>query len=148
MLIVDSREQLPLEFKAGVFDEIKVDGMPFGDYWCELDGKEVSLVFERKGIGDLFGTLTSGHDRFSKMLEKAKWAGAEVVLLIEGTMEDVFKGYKHSTVSGETILKTVFTNWVRHGLTPVFCPDRRSMARFIEESYAAIQRNYKKQSTP
>ena len=143
-LIQDSREQAGLkdEFKEGVFDEIIIDGLPCGDYWAKLDGVELPIIFERKSLGDLFGTMTTGNDRFKKMLERSKGNHLQVILLIEGTIKDIFKGYKHSTVAGETILKTIFTLFVKYDLIPVFCEDRRSMARFIEETYSALARNF------
>ena len=53
-LIQDSREQLPLEFRPGIFDEIVVKGMPVGDYWCEIDGNEVPVQYDNaKGITQL-----------------------------------------------------------------------------------------------
>ena len=128
----------------GVFDEVVIDGLYAGDYALKLDGVEVPLWFERKSLGDCFGTLTSGNERFKKELARAKENNITLVLLIEGTMEDVFKGNKHSTVSGDTILKTIFTFWVKHDLYPVFCPNRRSMARFIEETYSSLARNWNK----
>ena len=143
-LVIDSREQdsLKEEFKPGVFDEVVIDGLPVGDYWMKLDGHEVPICFERKGLGDLFGTMTSGHERFKKMLEKAKNNNLQVILLIEGTMKDIFQGYKHSTIPGQTILKTVFTLFVKYDLFPVFCEDRRTAARFIEETYSALARSF------
>lgn len=150
VLIQDSREQAGLldEFKKGVFDEIVTRGLPYGDYACEIEGKAVPIVFERKGLGDLFGTLTSGSKRFRRVIQKANKAGCQFVLLVEGTLRDVAGGYEHSSVAGDTIIKTVFSNWVRHGLTPVFCPDRRTMARVIEETYTAVARNCKSPTSP
>jgi len=149
VLLVDTREQLPLEFEDGIFSEIRYEGLAFADYHCQYvygekidEQRTIPIVFERKSIGDLFGTLTRGHDRFKRMLSKARECNAEVCLLIEGSMWDVASGYEYSSVSGDTILKTVFSLWVRHGIIPVFCNDRLEMARFIEETYEAVGRNY------
>ena len=139
---MDSREQLPLEFKAGVFDIIITKGLPFADYGCTIDGETVPIYFERKNIGDLYGTLTSGHKRFDRMLLKAREAHCEVILLVEADMRTVASGYKHSTISGDTIIKTIFSLFVRYGLTPIFCADRRTAARFIEETYSAVARSF------
>ena len=149
VLLRDTREQLPLEFKEGVFDEIQDEGLPFGDYHCQLvygenidDQRTIPIIFERKTIPDLFNTLTRGHDRFKRMLSKVSEAHFECCLLIEGSIRDVVSGFEHSTVDGNSILKTVFTFWLRYGVYPVFCNDRREMARFIEETYEAFKRNY------
>ena len=143
-LICDSREQDSLinEFKAGIFDFVSISGLPVADYMIKLEDKECPILFERKGLGDLFGTLTHGIKRFKRELEKAEEFNCQVVLLIEGTMRDIVDGYEHSSVEGQQILRTVFTLFVKYGVIPVFCPDRRSMAKFIEEIATALQRNY------
>ena len=145
-LKVDSREQLPLDFSfdTSTFNVI-TEGMPVGDYWAQLeDGTEIPLVFERKGISDLYGTLTKGMPRFKRELERAKEAGIQMVLIIEGSMRDVAKGIPHSQVDGSQILKTIFSLWIRHDLIPVFCNDRAEMARFITESFSAVHRSFEK----
>lgn len=141
-LTIDSREQRPLDFsfETSTFNVV-TEGMPVGDYWASLpDGQEIPLVFERKTLQDLFGTLTTGMKRFKRELERAKEHGVQMVLIIEGSMRDVAKGVPYSTVDGSQILKTVFSLWVRHDLIPVFCNDRMEMARFITETFCAVAR--------
>ena len=134
-LKIDSREQKPLEFKDGVFSEIISDGLPIGDYWCELkqeeEWRELPLVFERKGLGDLFLTMTSNYSRFKHEMSRAKEFGIELILLIEGSMEEVWRGYKHSQFSGESMLKKLATLRTKHDLEYHFCNNRREMARLI-----------------
>lgn len=143
-LIIDSREQKSLkdEFKAGIFDIIISKKLEYGDYGCTIDGKEVPIYFERKGLGDLFGTLTKDHKRFGRELHRAKLSCHQLILLVEGSLRDVASGYSHSSISGDTIIKTIFSLWVRHGLYPVFCNGRRECARFIEETYTAVARSF------
>lgn len=140
---VDSREQLPLEFSIGSrVDDVIREGLPYADYWCEIGGKEIPIVVERKGLGDLYGTMTSGYERFKRMMDKAKRDKIQIVLAIEGTMRQVAMGYEHSKYSGESMLKKLFMLWVKYDLVPIFCEDRASMARMIEELFDAIRRNY------
>lgn len=143
-LIVDSREQLPLipEFRPGVFDSIEVKGMPFADYWLEIDGKEVPIMMERKGLGDLFGTMGQGYERFKVEMKKAKDMDCHMMLLVEGSMMDVWKGYEHSSISGDSMLKKLAMLRVRYDLEVHFFNTRREMARFIEEIYSAVVRNW------
>ena len=90
-LKTDTREQLPLEFRPGVFDEYTVETLPFGDYWLEVDGVEVPIVMERKGLGDCYGTLFSdNYERFKRELERARAVDCHVMFLIEGSMQDVW----------------------------------------------------------
>lgn len=143
-VVVDSREQLPLDFSAySPTLSSTVDGVPVGDYWCRWhDGSEMPICFERKSIPDLFGTLTKGIERFKKELERCNFHGMKMVLVIEGTMEDVLAGIPQSQVKGESILKTVFTLWVKYDLIPIFCPTRKNMQRFIVETFSAVARNF------
>ena len=145
VLKVDSREQKPLEFRDGVFDEIVTEGLPVGDYWAELNGKELPICFERKGLGDLFGTMTSGYERFKHEMKRAEEAGLKLVLLIEGSMREVAGGYEHSQYSGDSMLKKLAMLYVRYDLECHFFNDRREMARYIEEVFSAVRRNYKKE---
>lgn len=141
-LLIDTREQKPLEFKPGVFDVIEVEGLPFADYWCEIEGVQVPYCFERKGFGDLYGTMTGGYPRFKKELERARENGFTIELLIEGSMREVAGGYMHSKYSGDSMLMKLATLHMRYGLAYHFFQDRREMARYIEESFKAIRRNY------
>jgi len=144
-LIVDTREQRPLEFSAYThsFSTVR-DTLYAADYGCRWpDGVEMPVVFERKSLSDLFGTLTHGMERFKRELDRANKGGQKIVLIIEGTMSEVLAGIPHSTVRGESILKTVFTLWTKYDLMPVFCPNRSEMERFITETYTSIARAYK-----
>ena len=142
ILKIDSREQKPLEFREGIFDEIVTEGLPVGDYWAELEGKELPLCFERKSLGDLFGTMTHGYERWKNMMDKASQLGLTVILLIEGSLQDIFKGYKHSQFSGESMLKKLAMLRVKHDLEWHCFNNRREMARFIEEFFDAVRRNF------
>jgi len=144
-LRIDTREQKPLTFNKSMFDEITVQCNPVADYWCEVNGEEVPIVFERKGLGDLFGTLTSGHDRFKREIGKAAEFGLTIIVLIEGTMREVAAGYEHSSVKGDTILKKLATLHIKYGIEYHFFQDRREMARFIEETFTAVARHWKKE---
>ena len=143
-LIIDTREQDPLEFKPGIFDEIIREGVPIADYWCELDGVQLPLVFERKGFGDLFGTMTGGYPRFKREMKRASENNIKMVLLIEGSMKEVYNGYLHSTFTGESMLKKLAMLYVRYGLEYHFFNDRREMSRYIEDIFSAVKRNYAK----
>ena len=145
IITIDSREQNPLNFTVGgSVSRVDISGVPFGDYWCSYEsGEEMPICFERKSISDLFGTLTSGHERFRRELQKAKDNGFKIILIVEGSISDVLAGASHSTVEGKTILKTMFTMWLKYDLVPVFCNNRAEMKRFILETFEGVGRNYK-----
>ena len=151
-IIIDSREQLPLEFKVGGnITDVSVRGLPIGDYAAEWEPEsnkpetncEMPIVFDRKNISDLFGTLSSGMDRFKKEIERANENKIQLILIVEGSICDVLGGTKYSSIEGKTILKTMFSLFVKYNVIPVFCNNRSEMIRFIVETFEAIGRNYK-----
>lgn len=86
-VLVDSREQRPLSFSL----PSETSGLLFADY--ALNDMEVSrhCFIERKSINDLYITLgTQAHiKRFQNELKRAKSAGAYIVVLVEGSLDDV-----------------------------------------------------------
>ena len=114
-----------------------------GDYTAQYTSGELCpIVFERKSLGDLFGTATSGYKRFKDELNRAKASGTKVVLAIEGTVGNVLAGYEHSQFSGVSMLKKLCTMWLRYDLVPLFFDSRLSMAAFIKEFYLSFGRNF------
>lgn len=144
--MIDTREQLPLKFRIeGQLKEVEVRGLPFADYWCEVNGKELPVVLERKSLGDLYGTMTAGYERFKRSMEKAKAVEAKMILLIEGSLRTVHEGYSHSEFDGSSMLKKLATLHVKYDLEYHFFNDREEMARFIVETFGAIERCYTKE---
>jgi len=66
--------------------------------------------------------------------------GIKLILAIEGSVAQVSWGTPYSQMKGSSILKIVFTLWIKHDLMPVFCADRNDMSNFIYEYYCAIGR--------
>ena len=139
---MDTREQKPLPFKIeGYITEIRKVKLDVGDYGCLYqDGSQSPLYFERKSIPDLFGTLGKGHHRFKREIERSKKANATLVLLIEGTLSDVYRGLPQSEVKGESVVKKLMTLWMKYDILPVFMPNRLEMVEFVRECYEAIGR--------
>lgn len=141
-ILIDSREQNPLTFLglSHVTDEI-VTKLDVGDYGCTFkNGYTPPVYFERKALGDLFSTLTSGYKRFKQEILRAKDNDVKLYLLIEATILDVQMGANHSTVKGDTILKTINTLWLKYDLVPFFMPNGLEMSLFIQGFYSAIGR--------
>lgn len=145
IITIDSREQNKIDFTSGgSVSRVEVDGLPFSDYWAYFeDETPMPVTFERKNINDLFGTLSSGIERFKKELERARENNFKIVLIIEGSLSEVIAGTKYSEVEGKTILKTLMTLWVKYDVFPVFCNNRSEMKRYMLELWEAIGRNYK-----
>ena len=140
-ILVDSREQRPLEFNHELITETIRMPLPVGDYSCEFEnGYQVPVVFERKTIGDLFSTLSQGYERFKRELGRAKDLDLKVILIIDGSFSKVLKGYKHSQRNPLSIVRQVFMLWIKYDLYPVFCKNTDEMSLYIIEFYAAIGR--------
>ncbi len=142
-LLVDSKEQKPLEFTGECFGEVTTRSLPYGDYCCEINGVLVPISFERKGFGDLFGTMGKGYPRFKKEMQRARDDKARLILVIEGSLEKVLSGYEYSSIKGESMLKKLAMLHIRHGLEYHFFNNRAEMARFIAETFSAFNRNFK-----
>lgn len=143
-IVCDTREKSPLLFNHPEVKEVKKKSLVVGDYTAVLDdGYQVSVHFERKTIPDLFGSLSREYPRFKKEIIRAKENNITLVLIIEGSLLKVLAGFKRSEVSGVSILKTIFSIWVRYGVVPIFCKDRTEMANFIVHYFWAEERRKK-----
>jgi len=144
IILQDSREQNALEFLLDdIVTEQRVEYLPFGDYRCEYtNGWRPPFVFERKSLGDLFGTMGKGHRRFKAEMAKAKEADCKIILICEESFTDVARGFSHSSISGKTMLQKLFTLRIRYDLETVFCNSRWEMQEYIKQFYSAIGRDY------
>ena len=51
IIIVDSREQKPLEFSHPFIEDVVVEKLEYGDYGCRFtDGYRPKIYFERKSL--------------------------------------------------------------------------------------------------
>lgn len=136
-ILIDTREQRPLQF---AWPSAKTC-LPFGDYGCELADKSmVPVIFERKSIADLFGTLSKGYERFRKMLRKAEAGKVKIIVIVEGSLSKVIKGYSRSQRSGISIVKQLYTIRAIYGIEIVFCQNRDEMALYIEKLFDSYRR--------
>ena len=140
-IIIDTREQEPLIFADPLVTETYTTKLEVADYAAEFkNGYCPPVVFERKSINDLFGTLGKGYERFKRELEAAKELGLQVIIIVEGTLFDVLMGIPHSQRDGSSVVKQLFSIWIRYNVYPVFCSNRVEMAQYIVHFYSAIGR--------
>lgn len=138
-ILIDSREQKKLSFKCS--NEISC--LNFGDYSCELkDGYVIPIVFERKNLSDLFGSLSKGYNRFRKCFERSNEAGFKMVIAIEGTKERILKGYSHSQRNGCSIVLQLETIKERYGIDHIYFKSRIGMANYIEHFFLEYEKEY------
>lgn len=148
ILVCDTREQKMLDF-SGIegIEKIEELGLSYGDYSAIVHECPVPIIFERKAFGDLWGTMTSGHDRFKREMQRAKDDGIKLILMIEGTYSDVWNGFDKSSYDGQSMLKKLAMMYVRYDLEYVFCESRRVMARRIADTFLAVERNWTKENS-
>jgi len=97
-----------------------------GDY--SIDGYEDLIMIERKTIGDLWGTLTFGRDRFIKELERAKEIPARFII-IEATLKDINAGIRYSKVQPDFIIASLISFQIKYGVQVVFTDKRVDVAQ-------------------
>jgi ERCC4-type nuclease len=132
---IDNREQKPIEFRHPVVSEVVGATLSFGDYSAtytppNVEPYESNLYFERKGLSDLFGTLTDPKriQRFKEEVNRSKKAGADMIIAVEGTDAEVWDGINYGTTKGSKILRTLDTYWFKHHIPTIFCANRTMMA--------------------
>ena len=147
IILQDSREQLELNFQR--FKNVlwqQVQCLPVGDYASVINSGSLSpIYFERKSIGDLWGTMASkNYERFKKEYNKSLELGIQLVLIIEGTISVVHKGFSYngrrSKFLGSSMCKKLETLRVKHGLEIVYSDGRTDMKRYMYERWMAEAR--------
>jgi len=144
-LTIDSREQNKLSFNAPYFKSVLTSKLNFGDYSCKVDDHICPIYFERKGLGDLFGTLSAGMERFKREIERAKKNESRIVIVVEGSYYEVLDGHKHSSVKGLIVARTLFTLMTKYGIPFVCFNTRREMSHWISEFYYSYFKNLTKE---
>lgn len=151
-LLVDTREQQPLDFPKMKDVEVLRHTLLVGDYTARhlIEGRELPdvAVVERKGLSDLFLSFAGGYER-----EKAKWVkaqhlGLQYVLAIEGTISDILQGNRYwhegeaqeSRKSGLTQLRQLCTLSVKYQVQTWFFTTRKEMALYLLEYFLASGR--------
>lgn len=144
-IIIDSREQSKLTFSSPFITEVIVEKLSVGDYGVRFeDNYEPPFYFERKSIGDLFGTLGGGYERFKKEIKRGQESKVTLFIIVEGNISDVLRGYKHSTIAGVSIVYKVFTLWAKYGVQTLFVKDRNEMSEYITHFFIAVGKKYVK----
>lgn len=134
IIIVDTREQDPLEFSLPTGRGT----LTTGDY--SIKGLERFVAIERKSPDDLVGCLKNGQrERFEKELSRGK--GLDYfALVVESELAGLADGCYRSKMAPKAVIQSLLAFSVRYRLPIFFCPDRDYAARVIESlltKYAA-----------
>ena len=139
-VVIDSREQQRYRFGHPHRRELGdggaiIYGLAEGDYAAMLDGILLPCRIERKSLGDLFGVVGYGRERFEAELERLR--PYRSFLIIEATADQVRAGYERSKISGEAAWASVIHWSVLFNITPIFAGSYRTgnaaCARILEE---------------
>ena len=148
-VIVDSREkpkaiERTLQYFSDHGIEYEVSKLLFGDY---MDWNRPGVVVDRKqNIAELAKNCTVEHERFRREMEKARKAGAVLVVLVEqnrykdrgewvevDSIEDILRwSSPHTMVRGEKVYRVLASWTAKYPLRVEFC-DKRSTGRRIAE---------------
>lgn len=148
-VIVDSREKPKaitriLEYFEQHSIEYEVSKLLFGDY---MDFNRPGIVVDRKqNIAELAKNCTTEHERFRREMEKAKKAGATLVILVEqnrykdrgewvevNKIEDLLMwSSPHTMIRGEKVYRILASWAAKYPIRVEFC-DKRSTGRRIAE---------------
>lgn len=122
---VDTREQKPYALAPFRLETLKT-----GDYM--VSGVD-DLVIERKNPEDLFGCITWGRERFVNELERLEEFRCAIVLC-EITLARIAKGkFTWSKVHPNSVLGSIRTWTVRHGVNFMFVPGRAEGSALCEQ---------------
>lgn len=154
-LIIDSREK-PRALKRilAQFDEAGIkyetSKLLFGDY---MDYSRPNLVIDRKqNIAELAKNCTIEHERFRAELERAKAAGAQLVILVEQnrykdrdrwiSVKDIgdlmLWSSPYTTIRGEKVFR-VLSSWInKYNLSVKFCDKRVTGKEILNIIYGDV----------
>lgn len=149
VILVDTREQetdrAKKRYKSFGIPYHKV-ALPFGDYsynyilpenkwfYDETDKVVPDIVIERKlNLAELSNCFTHERERFQREFERAKEAGAKVILLVENaTWENLINGKYPTKYNPQAFLASITAYMVRYDMDVIFCKEETS-GRLIKE---------------
>lgn len=152
LIIVDSREKpKAIGSILSEFERQKIPYMVsklfFGDY-CDFN--RPGIVIDRKqNIAELAKNCTSEHKRFREELERAKMAGAKLVILVEQDRyknggnwvfireltDIIYWSNPHTTIRGEKVYRVLASWCAKYDLEVQFCNKKNTGKRIIEIIY-------------
>ncbi|MGR3318781.1 MAG: ERCC4 domain-containing protein [Candidatus Anammoxibacter sp.] len=125
-ILVDSREQMPLEFKEA---KTEIATLTTGDYSLKRFENEISI--ERKSLDDLLSSLGKGRERFMKEIQRMR--GFEYsALVIESALWEITGGNYRSQISPVSVFGSLQSLSVAHGIHVFWAESRELAASLVE----------------
>ena len=147
VILIDTREQVPLTFAKCEGVETIVQMLPVGDY----SARGSRVVIERKSVADLYGSYTANYDAERAKILKAKELGLKFILGIEASASEIRKGHTYwsggvqheAKKSGISMIRQLMTVSVKYGAEVWFTEGRKDLAFRIMEYLLAEERQIK-----
>jgi len=133
-IIVDTREQRPLEFPARIKTVRR--RLKYGDY--SLVGHSTKgVVVERKSLNDFFGSFTRGREDMARKLKAMGERFARAYLLVEAPIADVLNGSRYSRIDGGYLMARVVELCADADVVPLFAEDRDTAAATLVHLFSS-----------
>jgi len=140
VIIIDTREQLPLTFSIPT----ERGTLTTGDY--SVKGLEDYIAIERKSIDDLVACLKNGNrDRFERELARGRDELEYFALVVESDMSSISNHRYASAMCTTSVIESLSAFSIRYRLPVFFCENRRYAARLTESLLQKYVREVEKQ---
>lgn len=130
-LIEDTREQTPLDFsRFEPFVRVERGTLESGDY--SIRGHEGEFAIERKSLADLIGTITQGHERFERELQRLE-SFRYAAVVVEASEISLRSGQYRSMLPPKSAIGMIRAFEVRYKIPFHFAGSRNMAAQLIYE---------------
>ncbi len=136
VILVDSREQCPLSFPAGI--KTIPATLATGDY--SMPGFEDHCAIERKELGDLLNCIGPERDRFKRELLRLRSYACRAVV-VESDLQTIMAGGYRSKVHPSAVIGSIASWMTRYHVPFIFAGDRAGAASVV----LAMLRTYRRQ---
>jgi DNA excision repair protein ERCC-4 len=143
---IDTREQQPLRISAYATETV---ALPAGDYGIKgfSDWTNPAFIVERKSLPDLIGSLTTGRERFMKVIERMR-AYRFAALVIEAEQVEVEIHQYQSATKPQSVLQSLAAIQTRANVHVIWCgnPDgaARCVERLVRQFVRGVEKDYKR----
>jgi len=124
-IIIDTKEQKPYRIPGAMFKALDT-----GDY--SIAGLENIFAIERKTLSDFYRSITKGHARFRKEIQRAK-EFLDFVILVEADPEKLIDTYSNGRQIHPNSIRGTVKKWrEEYGIRWVFVKTSRQGKKFVE----------------
>lgn len=144
--LVDTREQLPFGFGPPRRPEFceggtRVITLSEGDYSVAIeDGEPLPIRLERKSLGDLYGVIGQGRERFERELIRLQ-AYTYRAIIVEASLADVVRGFERSQVHPSSAIGSLAAWSVRYNVAIWFAEDHERAGKIGQRLLEAFAIN-------